>query len=347
MKEDKLRNALKVMGHLLFWVAYIALNYYLLEGRYNSKLAFNRALLLAFVQVPMVYINIGVLIPHLFAKKRYLLFILFQILLLIASVYLFEWILEHMRELFSKPERIYRRPKGPAGTRSVFNYLLGLFLLLLSTIVEIAAISSRKEKESAQLRSENLNSELKFLRSQINPHFLFNTLNNLYSLATLKSDKTPSIILQLSNMLRYNLYEANEREKVSIEKEIAYIKDYINLFQLKDEIISKQIHFEYSLAHEAEIAPMLLIPFVENAFKHSKLEQHADAFIQIKLSVEQQKISFEVTNTLPKANFEKDETGGIGIENVRKRLQLIYPEKSTLQITENAPTFHVALEIHL
>lgn len=347
MKEEKLRKALKIMGHLLFWVAYIALNYYLFEGRYSAKLALNRAILLVLVQVPLVYINIGVLIPKLFSKKRYLLFILAQIAILILSVYLYEFISDNFRELFFNTERPGRRPKGPPGARNFFNYLLGIFLLLLSTIIEIAAISAKKEKEAAQLRSENLNSELKFLRSQINPHFLFNTLNNLYSLATLKSEKTPSIILQLANMLRYNLYEANEKEKVSIQKEIAYIKDYINLFQLKDEKISKQIHFEYSLSHEADIAPMLLIPFVENAFKHSKFEEDEKGFIRIKLVVEKQKILFEVINTLPSGSFEKDETGGIGIENVRKRLQLIYPEKNTLQIKEDLETFHILLEINL
>lgn len=347
MKKAKEGMALKILGHLTFWIAYFALNYYLLEGRYNSNLSVKRAILLLLVQMPMVYINIGLLIPKLFSKKKYLWFVISQIVLLIISVYFFEFILDHFRELFFSLERKSRRPPGPPGTRSIFNYLLGLFLLLLSTIVEIAAISAKKEKEAALLKSENLHSELKFLRSQINPHFLFNTLNNLYSLAITKSDNTPEVIMQLSNMLRYNLYEANDKEKVAIEKEIAYIKNYIELFQLRDEGIRQQVHFEYTIHQSAQIAPMLLIPFVENAFKHSKVETGSDAEINIHLIVHDQKINFSIVNTLPKDTLQKDETGGIGIENVRKRIALIYPERSKLGISEANQRFRVELTIDL
>ncbi|MFQ3215452.1 MAG: two-component system LytT family sensor kinase [Marivirga sp.] len=347
MEKAKQGLVLKTMGHLTFWVAYFALNYYLLEGRYSSELSVNRAILLLLVQMPMVYLNIGLLIPKLFSKKRYLWFVLAQIGLLIISVYFFEFILDILRNLFFSPDRQSRRPAGPPGSRSMFNYLLGIFLLLLSTIVEIATISAKKEKEAALLKGENLNSELKFLRSQINPHFLFNTLNNLYSLAVTKSEKTPSVIMQLSNMLRYNLYEANDKEKVAIEKEIAYIKDYIALFQLREEGIIEQVSFDYMVKQTAEIAPMILIPFVENAFKHSKIEAGSDATIAIKLLVEADKIIFSVINSLPKVSLQKDETGGIGIENVRKRIALIYPDKSQLAISEDQSSFTVQLTIAL
>lgn len=337
------------LGHILFWIAYITLNYYLIEGRFNNTLALRRTLTLAAIQIPMVYINIFILIPKLFAKKKYVWFILAEIALLVATVFIFEFVIMFAYDFFFEHKPFYRgfrrqRIPGIPGPHSIFNYLLTLFLLLLSTIIELAIISSKKEKEAAQMRSETLNSELKFLRSQINPHFLFNTLNNLYSLAVLKSKKTPEVILKLSEMLRYNLYDANDKELVSVQQEAHYIQNYITLFQLKDDNQLENIQVKVTIEQELYIAPMLLIPFVENAFKHSKIEDREKAWISISLTVKDGTLHFIVENSMPTDTFYKDKTGGIGIENVRRRLELIYPEKYTLSI-ENKETFKVALTL--
>ncbi len=183
----------------------------------------------------------------------------------------------------------------------------------------MSQIASIKEQESALLKSEHLN-WLKFLKSQINPHFLFNTLNNIYTLSMLKSDQTPDMILKLSNMLRYILYECSDKDKVPIAKEVAYIRNYIDLQLLKDSEI-KNIHFEEGIKDNVAIAPMLLIPFIENSFKHSRIEDTEKGWINIKLSCNRKEIFFSCENSLPAVEYKKDKTGGIGIENARRRLE--------------------------
>ena len=202
--------------------------------------------------------------------------------------------------------------------------------------------------ESQKLKSEMINqsqaSELALLRSQVNPHFLFNTLNNIYSLVCQKSDDAPEAIMKLSSIMRYMLYDATS-DKVLLEKEIEYLQSFIQLQRIR----SRQPDFaELAITgniNDKTIAPMLLIPFVENAFKHgSRNIPHPG--IKISLISEPDKIVFNVINHLRKNTIaSKDLTGGIGLPNIKRRLDLIYPGKYTLEIKEEQGIFSVTLII--
>lgn len=224
----------------------------------------------------------------------------------------------------------------------LINFLLLCLTFVLTSVIEIFLFAKRKEADLILSKTETLETELKLLKSQINPHFLFNALNNIYALSAIDANKTQKSISYLSNMLRYVLYEC-ERPYVSLQKEVDYIEDYIRLFVLKS---SKDypIYTAFSMADaHVEIAPMLLIPFVENAFKHSNIEKIDNTLIKIQIDSDSDQIVFKIENTLAENEVTKDEVGGIGLENVKKRLAILYPNKHTLNISEENEIFKVEL----
>ena len=196
------------------------------------------------------------------------------------------------------------------------------------------------------LENKILSAESQLLKSQLNPHFLFNSLNNIYSLSQVQSKKTPESILRLSQLLSYVLYES-EVEKVRLEQEINYINSFVELSLLKDENCNN-VEVDFSeVNQELMVAPLILISFIENCFKHSYYENSNDNWIRIKLKTEGRKLLFEAVNSIPEMPQKKDATGGIGLENVKKRLNLIYRNRHELNITNNGKTFDVQLEIEL
>ncbi len=201
------------------------------------------------------------------------------------------------------------------------------------------------QRQKAELEAKSKASELALLRSQINPHFLFNTLNNLYSLVYKQSDEAPSMVMKLSEIMRYMLYEANS-DKVMLQKEIDYLKSFIQLNELRTregKITSFVINGDFS---SQMIPPMLLIPFVENAFKHGN-KKAGNPAIRIRLDLAGKGLEFDVLNyTDPTRSVTKDKDGGIGLENVRRRLDMIYPGKYELAVETAAATYHVNLKIN-
>lgn len=201
--------------------------------------------------------------------------------------------------------------------------------------------------ESQKLRDELINhqqaSELALMRSQVNPHFLFNTLNNIYSLVYRKSPEAPEAVMKLSSIMRYMLYDSAE-QKVPLEKEIEYLKNFIELQNLRvkhADFVSLQIEGN---TEGRTIAPMLLISFVENAYKHSNKNHHPG--ILIHLSVLKEKVKFEVINYIKTGTPANDEpSSGIGLDTIRRRLELIYPGKHKLVISQDSVTFRINLEI--
>lgn len=207
------------------------------------------------------------------------------------------------------------------------------------------AICYKKENEFIEAEKEKLKTELKFLKSQVNPHFLFNALNNIYSLSITKSDQTSESIMQLSEMLRYMVYDSRET-KVPLKSEINYIENFIELIKLKDSR-GLDIKVNLDISHsETLIAPLLFIPFIENAFKHSKIENIENGYVHILLKATKEKVALHVVNSIPKNNFTKDEIGGIGLENTKKRLSLLYPENQhQLTINTDPNRFEIILKI--
>jgi len=204
----------------------------------------------------------------------------------------------------------------------------------------------KKEEEYKDLDKSRLENELNFLKGQINPHFLFNTLNNLYAFALEKSNKVPDFILKLSEMLRYMLYECNEKY-VALEKEVKYLQNYIELQKIRVEERGEIIFNVSGQTGELRIAPSLLINLVENCFKHSVDGSIDDILVKLDLKIEDNVLSFYTENNVAETTVPKDVNEGIGLSNVRKRLEILYPGKYTLELIPNGPTFLTKLELQL
>jgi sensor histidine kinase YesM len=233
-----------------------------------------------------------------------------------------------------------------------FNYffftVLTLFLVsgFVATILNLVRNRIRNNIRSAQTALVQSKTELQLLQSQMSPHFLFNTLNNLYGLSLSEHHKVPGLLLKLSELLRYSLYEAKE-VFVPLLEEVNYLKNYIEFEKIRlGERLSLTVHLQEVADTSVKIAPMLLIVFVENAFKHSKNNEDEKIFIQIALQVDQTSICFSVKNScllqasVPKAMRSHS---GIGLESVKKRLNLLYKDKHDLKITKVERTYEVTL----
>jgi LytS/YehU family sensor histidine kinase len=216
-----------------------------------------------------------------------------------------------------------------------FAFIGGLFRAFFKWI--------EQSKQKDNLEKQNMKSELALLKQQINPHFLFNTLNNVDSLINENNPKASLALNNLSDIMRYMIYDS-EREKVPLKEEVAYIESYISLQKLRVANESK-ITFDLSGNIDSkQIAPMLLITFIENAFKHSSLRKTENSII-IRLDVLENQINFSCINSLYNSPVKKDESKGIGLELIKKRLELIYPKSYELKIDQNKQNFAVELKI--
>jgi len=248
------------------------------------------------------------------------------------------------RPRFEDGQSLSGNPRPPS--RFFINLLLIAIAYVIATLVEIFLFAQRKEEEIIINKNEALQTELKLLKSQINPHFLFNALNNIYALSAIDSGRTQRSISYLSDMLRYVLYECDQ-EIVPLYKEIDYIENYIKLFSLKSSK-TYPITTSFSIENQnVQIVPMLLIPFLENALKHSNIEKITGTFIRLKINANENSIDFEIENSIPDTPLITDAVGGIGIDNVKKRLAILYPNRHELVINETAQTFKVNLKLQL
>ncbi|MBB3698599.1 histidine kinase [Flammeovirga yaeyamensis] len=250
---------------------------------------------------------------------------------------------KELREDRKIPKRVRR---GFKIFESLYNLILFGVVALASTSYRMTVYSLKKESEASKLREENVKSEMSFLKSQVNPHFLFNVLNNIYSLSFVKSDKTPEVVLQLSDLLRYMLYDTTT-DTVPITKEVEYLNNFIGLHLLKSDNIKDNVDIDIQVDHQnVRVAPLLFAPFIENAFKHSHIENHLEGWIKLSLKVDDEgEIHFKLSNSIPKKTISKDKQGGIGLENVKKRLNLQYKHQHTLNIEKQLDAFHVELHI--
>ncbi|MCY7358747.1 MAG: sensor histidine kinase [Rudanella sp.] len=238
------------------------------------------------------------------------------------------------------------------GYYIIDNQYFAIKAVALGALFKLLEDWFRHQQERKELVGEKTTAELAFLKSQINPHFLFNTLNNIYALAYAKSDAAPGAILKLSELMRYMLYEstgnpqtsaAGLSHKVSLTKEIQYLQNLVDLEKLR--VPNAQVQFEVKGNPDLyRVEPMLLISFVENAFKHGDLTDPNHPLV-IHLSVRQGKLVADVLNK--KSRHQKDTTGGIGLPNVRRRLDLLYPNQYSLKVDEDDQTYSCRLELTL
>ena len=227
---------------------------------------------------------------------------------------------------------------------ATFPFYPAVMAFALSTSVRITMEWFKNERQKKEMEAEKLSSELAFLKSQVNPHFLFNILNNICSLARKKSDETENAIIKLSQIMRYMLQDSKD-EKVSLEKELEYLQSYIELQRLR---LPESVKIDFATEGRPElfsIEPLLLIPFVENAFKHGVSYQESSE-IAIRLVCRGQALLFSVVNHIAKHRSDTMEQGsGIGLKNVMRRLELLYPGKHLLKISDDDNQYKVELEI--
>ncbi len=278
------------------------------------------------------------LLPKYYYQGRYYLFFTAIMVLVILVMVVEEQVLEKI---------YFPDSRGKSFPGVIFTLLEVLPTIIILTGFKFAWDASRKQYELNALKLLVKESELQFLKLQINPHFLFNNLNNLYAYAIENSPKTPTIILELSSVLRYMLYDCKENY-VPLRKEVAHLKNYTRLNELQIEDRG-QVTFESQIKNdEFEIPPLILSVFVENAFKHSIASQSENITINIKIVVsEDGKMAFDCVNTFLSGSNTKDLPLGIGLQNVKKRLNLLYPEGYHLDVNSDNNKFKVSLFMQL
>lgn len=288
-----------------------------------------------FFWIGVFYLNAFYLFPKLISQKRYI----FYILTLLAILFSLSGVHFILFNVFVKPS-----PYEMANFL-MFNSFLFLFIVASSIAYRVIDDKIESDKLFRERENENLKTELSFLRSQVSPHFMFNVLNNMVALARKHSEQLEPSLIKLSSLMRYMLYETDE-QKVQLEKEIEYLQSYIDLQQQRfgKNVVIKTC-FE-STGRGYTIEPMLLIPFVENAFKHGT-GMIDNAEIDINLNVRNDILYFSVHNKYNNDNGEKDKTAGIGLTNVERRLKLLYGKNHTLHITRKDGWFIVSLQLNL
>jgi two-component system sensor histidine kinase AlgZ len=233
--------------------------------------------------------------------------------------------------------------QSPATSQVIIQLVIDLFIILFIGLLRFAFDWLDLDVRRRQLETEKLNAELKFLKAQINPHFLFNTLNNLYYLSTIKSDSAPLIISKLSEVMRYMIYDSNHAQ-VPLAKEIEYMQHYIALERLR---VREGIPLEFEVAGRTDIliSPLILITFLENAFKHGISNGNDHCWIKVRLDVDGTRLVYMIANSKIKTTSYLADGEGIGLKNVKRRLDLSYPGKHQLNINNREDSYSVTLTI--
>jgi sensor histidine kinase YesM len=333
----------RLWWHILFWV-FIYLFYSLTYGSYSEKYAqeFISNLYLLPVRIAGTYIFIYYIIPKFLLARKYL---AFSALVIVHAV-LFGFVMWLvMYFLIYCKGCIY-------DTKYPLIYLPKIFAILIGNyeipaIAALIVITKRwyvDQQVTRELEKEKLEAELKFLKSQIHPHFLFNTLNNLYALTLKKSDKAPDMVIRISEMLDYMLYQSNERE-VPLSKEIDLLNTYLELEKTR---YGKRLDLSFNIRGNAEnklIAPLLLLPFVENSFKHGASSDIEKPFIKIMLEITGPSLVLKVTNSYG-SQIKENCCEGIGLKNVKRRLDLLYKDHHELQVSQIDGIFEVIFRLN-
>lgn len=347
----KTQYLLKKLGHsalhLLFWCGVLFFYSYLFaigNSDFNDVLAFSFFLMP--ITIATTYVSIYKLIPEYFMTKQYFRFILYSFYTLIISCYLVLVSIFFSLIYLSGFEYSEMNP----ATKNILFVLTSVYLVVfIVSAFKLLKLNLKQSKRTSELETKILEAQLKlkeqelnYLKMQIHPHFLFNTLNTMYGFALKKADATPEMILKLSNLLDYLLYQVN-KPLVPLTDEINHIKDYISLEQMRfNETLDVNFINEHC-SKNIEIAPMLFLPFVENSFKHGKIE-NGKLTIDLSFKCENHSIHFSIKNSHSKSAVIKS---GIGLENIKKRLELLYKNQYDLNITENDEFFEVQLKLYL
>jgi two-component system, LytTR family, sensor kinase len=350
--------------HISGWLVFFLLHYILFSS-YEVKIDIFFQVFFWLSNIFLFYINYLVFIPYLLFNKRIPLYI-FSLLAVLLLFYfsqskVMDWQMEKKRaeQGFNFPDKMgpgapenprkdFKLPPGPPQRRGNAMVLYNVLLFFTaSTAIRVMGKLEKEEKLKQDAESRKTLEELKQLKQQVNPHFLFNSLNSIYSLANQKSERTTEAVLKLSATLRYMLYDVNE-PVVFLKNEIDHIRNFIELqkFRLTD-------HTQISLDISGDpdkflIQPLLLIPFVENAFKFG-VDNRRESFIHIEIRVEKGELHFTIRNKIVNEHGtgDSEKSGGIGLINVKRRLEILYPEEHKLKFTTEEEVFIVNLILKL
>ena len=326
----------------MFWLLVAGLWFMFRHQDYSND---STAMVVTLIKVAdlalMVYITNYVLLPGLFYKKRYVSFAVIFLAMIIGSSILKMKILgtylgDHRLADFAAhwKERVYD------------NMIPHFFLVTAGAAIKLMYDYTLMQQRMTEIAKEKAETELSFLKSQINPHFLFNSLNSVYFLIQKENAEARQALHQFSEMLRYQLYEIKD-EKIPVEKEIRYLQDYIALQQLR-----KDEKYTVEFLHDTNvkgflIEPLLLIPFVENAFKHISHFPGKPNFLKVAMEKEGETFTFRVENSREQQPAATPVSGGIGLPNVKRRLELLYPGKHELHIKETSAIYSVTLKLNV
>lgn len=324
-----IKKSFRFFVHTGFWLFWILLYWYQNQPIDYQNFFFWIAIMLVLAVV--IYINLYVLFPFFLFKKKYWLYTSF----VVADI------------LFGGLLITYLLPKESGLSLPLFQNILNVsFFVIISSSLKFLREFFRKQELLIKAENEQLKTENSLLKSQVNPHFLFNTLNNLYGLILQKNtEKAAEITLKLSDLMRYVL-ESSKTEKVSLKKEIQFLQDYLSLEKIR---LAQQANIRLEVSgfdNDVLVAPLLFIPLVENAFKHGLQTLSDNSFAHFSLSIQGNELFFEAQNSVGKT-LSNQPKSGTGLNNLRKRLELMYPEKHFLEVEEKQNVFKVNLQIQL
>ena len=317
---------IQLQYHIIFWLTYFVFNTFRWGSYFNDYGYSLKTNLLGFpIHMALCYLNILVLMPNLIYKKKYLLYViavLSAIFIMVVLKFNLTYILITHNVWPEGPETIDK-----LSLNYTIDMMMGeLYVMTFVTAIKITFDFLKEQKRVTDLEKSQLETELLFLKSQISPHFFFNTLNNIYSLSVEKSNKTPKIVLKLSELMRYMLYDTRT-QKQSLENEILCIQNYLDLERIRND---DRLEVNMSVSgdiHDKEISPIILLTFIENAFKHGVNKNTGKVKIDIRFKVKEDFLYFTISNPTPEITAHTDnfnKSSGIGIENVKKRLELGY-----------------------
>ena len=352
--------------HAILWLLLFLLNYFFFgKPGFNIDFTFNLKIWL--IYLVLFYVNYSLLIPYFLFFKRYILYVVL-LLVLVSGLFFIKFEIDNnlFAEISKKERTLFMPPRSFDGSLSqmnparipppLFDKMLTVRLVIPGIsqlfMIVLASISLRfiqkwqdDEKMKSEIEKEKISTELSYLKQQINPHFLFNAINSIYSLSLLKKPSTSDAILKLSSIIRYMLYET-DKKFVTLNNEIQVIKDYIELQKLR---LTEKVKLTFRVTGNTEpysIIPLLLIPLIENAFKHG-VDNVNNSFIDINIEIENGSLNLIIKNTIVSKPEKNANESGIGIKNIIRRLELLYPQAFFFNAVPNDDCFLVLLKLKL
>lgn len=341
---------LKILAHIVLWIISVIFLSFLFHfyGESYSVSLFIKSFVINFVFAIIVYINLYFLLPLFLKTKKYIYYIFWLVFFLTALSIILQFLfIFPLKGVFSGNNyQVDFNPNLHSAYffSALFYVIVTTFFKLIKDWISFQDVNLRL----AKIEQQKLEAELATLKSQLNPHFLFNSLNNIYSLSLTKSEKVPVLILKLADLMRHIIYDSKENY-IGIEKELEFVNNFIELQRIRT---SEKTTIKFEIIGQipsAKIAPLLFEPFIDNAFKHGLPGNEANDYIEITFKfIPEKKLFFHIKNNFNDSFSKKQNKTGIGLENVKQRLKLLYqPEEFKLEIHKSMNIFSVELELLL